>query len=199
LKVKSTSSASNGWPSENLMPRRSFNVNTVPSFETVQDLARAGSDFCVARLMWIKSPIMRPSTPREFWSTVRIGFSVRGSDRCAITSLPPRIPGSDVVRRRSSCAIACRPARSGKSAAYKKSKRLKRTKPGFLCWTRSLILSAPAMSLPMSDTPKIPGPAPVQARASTSTTRGRDIAAPVPACCPNWERARRFPAQEMTR
>src|SRR5258708_28263504 len=93
--------------------------------------------------------------------------------------------------------MACAPPKNGKSAAaHQKKECLKRTNPGFLYWIRSLILSAPVESPPMSDTPKIPERAPSRARASTSKRPAHDIAVPGPACCPNWERAHRFPARE---
>src|SRR5882672_7511604 len=93
--------------------------------------------------------------------------------------------------------MACAPPRNGKSAAaHQRKECLKRTKPGFLYWIRSLILSAPVASPPMSDTPEIPERAPNRATTSTSKRQVRDIAAPGPAYCPSWEMARRFPAQE---
>src|SRR6266581_5825230 len=138
-KLKRTSSASSGCPSEKRRPCRSLSVYRKPSGDTFQDFARADSVSCVARLICTRSACMTLITSREGASVAKIGFNVFGSARNETTSRPPDLPISPGTTRnspRASCwgvaaSANCPAAQAATDAASRrKSQRRKAT---FLC------------------------------------------------------------------
>ncbi|MNL73639.1 hypothetical protein D3C87_1991310 [compost metagenome] len=59
LKVKTTSSAVSGWPSDHLSPSRSLKTKVLLSGDTVQDSARPGSTAAVLGLASTRPSYMK--------------------------------------------------------------------------------------------------------------------------------------------
>src|SRR3984957_8945823 len=97
FQVKTTSSALSGWPSLQRTPLGRRNVQVLWSASTLQGSARPGLASCVGASMMQSLPLFLSVTSVEETSLAVMGLNVLGSTKVAMTSRPPRMPGSHLA------------------------------------------------------------------------------------------------------